>query len=507
MSSWCALSKRLLIAVALATSAFAACAAAFAIVSLAEWYSPAVAAAAFVASATLAALALHAVWRERRLTLGWVATALAAALACTAALALEAGLFVAARRFPLAAGEPPGIHGMVEPGFEEIAQAFRENFGRRGECGAACAVYLRGRKVVDLWGGYRDAATRQPWASDTMVAVFSSTKGLAAMTLALAHSRGLVDYDRRVSDYWPEFASGGKQDVTVRQLLAHQAGLACLDERVPLDTLRRPDPLAGVLARQRPLWPPGSRVGYHGITIGLYEGELIRRVDPLHRTLGQVFRDEIARPLQLEFYIGLPPEVPAGRLAALEFFDLSATLLRPQDIEWRFLAALRRPDSLTARMFSNPNLGEIFPDYGRAELRGLEIPSANGVGEARAMARAYGELAMGGPALGLTARTLAELRAPAVAPSGGTADLVLRAPTHFSLGFTKPGDGFRFGASDSAFGSPGMGGSFGFADPDRLLGYAYTPNRLGYYLRDDPRDRALRRALDRCLRRLGPTAL
>ena len=154
------------------------------------------------------------------------------------------------------------IEGHVQPSFEPVRAAFAENFSRRRELGGACCVYYHGDKVVDLWGGLRDKSTGEPWEEDTMVLVYSATKGLAAMTLALAHSRGWLDYDDRVSGYWPEFAQHGKEAITVRQLLAHQAGLFAFDEHVDKSMLADLDRLATVLARQKPAWPPGERQAY-----------------------------------------------------------------------------------------------------------------------------------------------------------------------------------------------------------------------------------------------------
>jgi len=209
------------------------------------------------------------------------------------------------------------ISGFTKPGFEAVHRAFADNFERRNELGAACCVYHYGEKVVDLWGGVRDKATGEPWEEDTMVIVFSATKGVAALAMALAHSRGLFDYDERVSTYWPEFGQEGKEDITVRQLLAHQAGLFVLDEPLDAALLSDLDRLAAVLARQKPAWEPGTCQGYHAVTIGFYEGELLRRVDPEHRSIGRYFQDEIATPLELDFYIRLPDEIPDGRLAPM----------------------------------------------------------------------------------------------------------------------------------------------------------------------------------------------
>ena len=208
----------------------------------------------------------------------------------------------------VAAARHDEIHGYVGKGFEAVREAFRENFSHRKELGAACCVYHHGEKVVDLWGGIRNKTTGEPWEEDTMVVVWSATKGLAAMTLALAHSRGWLDYGERVCTYWPEFAQQGKETISVRQLLAHQAGLFAFDEPVDRDVIADLDRLAIVLARQKPAWPPGTRQAYHAISLGFYEGELLRRVDPMHRSLGEFFQDEIASPLEMDFYIRLPEE-------------------------------------------------------------------------------------------------------------------------------------------------------------------------------------------------------
>src|SRR5215207_9042605 len=220
------------------------------------------------------------------------------------------------------------IHGFVSSGYEAVREAFAENFVRRREIGAACCVYHRGEKVVDLWGGVRNKATGEPWEEDTMALVYSATKGLAAMTLAVAHSRGWLDYDELVCTYWPEFARNRKEKITVRQLLAHQAGLFAFDEPVDKSVVADLDRLAEVMARQKPKWDPGTRQAYHALTLGFYEGELLRRVDPQHRSLGQFFQDEIASPLELDFYIRLPESIPDSRLAPLIDPSPLAMLLR-----------------------------------------------------------------------------------------------------------------------------------------------------------------------------------
>src|SRR5215217_9711511 len=199
------------------------------------------------------------------------------------------------------------VEGHVAPGFER-------NFRRRREVGAACAAYHRGEKVVDLWGGFRDRQRTRRWQEDTMVLVYSTSKGLAAMTMALLHSRGLLDYDERVATYWPEFAQNGKERITVRQLLAHEAGLSAIDERLSSRNLGDHQEVDRILAAQAPAWTPGTRHGYHALSIGWYEAALLRRIDPDGRSLGRFFAEEIAAALGLEFYFGLPGEIPHERV-------------------------------------------------------------------------------------------------------------------------------------------------------------------------------------------------
>jgi CubicO group peptidase (beta-lactamase class C family) len=387
-----------------------------------------------------------------------------------------------------------GVHGRVAAGFEAVRAAFVENFERRNELGAACCVYSRGEKVVDLWGGVRNKATGDPWEEDTMVLVHSTTKGLAAMTLAVAHSRGWVDYERRVADYWPEFAQGGKENITVRQLLAHQAGLHYFDEPVDRGVVADLDRLAGVMERQRPAWEPGTRQAYHAITLGFYQGELIRRIDPLHRTLGGFFQEEIAAPLGLDLFIRLPEEIPNSKLAVHAPPGLMARLLGlPLRLQ---LDALNRHSHFHRALVANPGTALSY-DEKRIYARNLEVPSGGGVGTARAIARAYGDLASGGHELRLRRETLDLLAAPAIPPARGFYDECLRADVQFSLGFMKPTPVWAFGHPGS-YGSPGAGGSLGYADPEAGIGYAYVTNRMGTALTGDPRDLALRDALARC---------
>ena len=388
--------------------------------------------------------------------------------------------------------ERAAVEGQVRSGFEAVREAFEDNFLHRHELGGACCVYYEGEKVVDLWGGVRNKATGEPWEQDTMVVVHSATKGLAAMTFAIAHSRGWLDYDQRVAKYWPEFAQNGKQEITVRELLAHQAGLFAFDEFVDRSVVADLDRLAAVMARHKPAWPHGTRQAYHGLTLGFYEGEIIRRVDPRHRSLGQFFDEEIARPLGEDIYVRLPNEIPNSRLA---------TLSPPGRLEMLFgfrplrlmVEGINPRSNISRALGVNPGTS-VYLDKHRVYARNLEVPAGGGVGTARGIAHAYGVFASGGQALGLRQETLDLLAAPAVPPTGGFYDECLKGEVQFSLGFMKPCENWQFGGARS-FGSPGTGGALGFADPDARIGYAYVTSQMGTTFTGDPRDVALRAAL------------
>jgi CubicO group peptidase (beta-lactamase class C family) len=386
------------------------------------------------------------------------------------------------------------IAGSVCAGFEAVRDAFAENFSSRNELGAAFCLYRAGRKVADLWGGIRNAATGEPWEEDTMVLVYSATKGLAAMVMAVAHSRGWLDFEERISTYWPEFAQNGKENITVRQLLAHQAGLFALAEAADRHVIADPDRLAQLLAQQKPAWPAGERQAYHAITLGYYQGELVRRVDPKHRSLGQFFQDEIASPLGLDLYIRLPEAIPNSRLATLDWPSRWAML---PDMPLRLALASLNPGSNLRRSMLGTGMAV---DRERIYARNLEVPSGGGVGTARAIARAYGVFAAGGHELGLRAETLEALKAPAVPPKRGFYDECMKGEVKFSLGFMKPCAAWPFG-SPAAFGAPGAGGSLGFAGPETGIGCAYVPNRMRMRVTGDPREVALRNAVFASLQR------
>ena len=245
-------------------------------------------------------------------------------------------------------------------------------------------------KVVDLWGGFRNGITKAPWQEDTLVMMFSTTKGVSSLAVAVAASRGLISYDAKVADYWPEFAQAAKGAITVRQLLSHQAGLPVID--VPL-TLRRsggPGEDVGGARGAGPRMDPGTRHGYHAITLGWYESELIRHADPAGRSLGQFFAEEVAKPLGLEFYIGLPASVDRDRVAHLHGWSQSRDAVAPQH------DAATRCGRHVESVQPDSSSRQIVPRDGRSrrpnreEVRVIEIPAGNGIGTARSVAKAYG---------------------------------------------------------------------------------------------------------------------
>lgn len=381
------------------------------------------------------------------------------------------------------------VRGTVADGFEAVADAFVRNFEQRGERGAAVAVYRDGRKVVDLWAGARDVDGREPWAVDTAQVVRSATKGVAVAVVLLLHQRGQIDLDAPVGTYWPEFKAAGKERVLVRHLLAHRAGLPVLDR--PLTPAEAEDGTSGpaALAAQAPAWEPGSAHGYHAQTYSWLLGELVRRVTG--RTMGRWVAEEIARPLGLDFWIGLPADEAhrVGRLGPVaepETAQGGGLKLRPKR---SVSEAYRDPASLTRRAF-----GAIdpAPDENDPAFRAAELPASNGISTARALARFYaatiGEID-GGPRLFAPATlTLARTE-----ESAGP-DRVLVVPTRFGLGYMLHGPASPL-LGPGSFGHPGRGGSLGFADPESGIALGYATNGMRKGVTADPRAQALIRAV------------
>jgi CubicO group peptidase (beta-lactamase class C family) len=368
---------------------------------------------------------------------------------------------------------------IVEPGFGAVADAFRANFDTRGEVGAAVCVYVDGRPVVDLWGGVANRATGQPWERDTITGVFSSTKGVTAVCVNALIERGRLDPDAAVATYWPEFAAAGKADITVRQVMSHQAGLPYVEGDFTLDEALSWEPVVQQLARQAPIWEPGAQHGYHMRTYGWLAGELVRRVTGA--SVGSFLREEIAGPLGVDFWIGLP-ETEEPRVAPLV----------PPETDLRAALAAFGDTLLLARVFGNPSELFNYDDMWNArQLHACELPSSNGIGNARALSRLYASL-VGDGVDGVRTLQPDTLTAAAREQVRGR-DAVIMVESAFGIGFML---GATFGAANppSAIGHAGAGGSLSFCDPEPRVGFGYVMNDLRFDAKGDPRSESLVRA-------------
>jgi CubicO group peptidase (beta-lactamase class C family) len=381
--------------------------------------------------------------------------------------------------------QAPHVQGHCDARFTAVRAAFEENFRDRDELGAAVAVTLDGETVVDLWAGWADAAHTRPWERETLVNVWSTSKGPTALCAHILADRGLLDFDAPVAEYWPEFAAAGKESVLVRHLLSHRAGLAGL--RVPHTfaqlcdwelTVRR-------LAEQEPWWEPGTRSGYHAFTFGHLVGEVVRRISGL--LPGAFLEREVTGPLGIDFTIGLP-EKEADRTAELVHPPTASSS------EQSAVFAQLAPAALAA--LANPLVGAT--EANTPQWRAAEIPAANGHGTARAVAALYGIFALRG-AYGSRQVLSPEAAERVREGQGGCRDLVLGAgfehETEIGLGLWLSGPGGSYGPNPRAFGHDGFGGSCGLADPEAGVSLGYVMNRMGPHIADDPRKMALVDAL------------
>lgn len=379
----------------------------------------------------------------------------------------------------------PAVHGHCDERFTAVRTALEENFRDRGELGAAVTVTVGGEVVVDLWGGWADAARTRPWQRDTLVNVWSTTKGPTALCAHILADRGLLDLDAPVARYWPEFAAAGKDKVLVRHLLSHRAGLSGLREPHSLQQLCDWELTTRRLAATEPWWEPGTQSGYHAFTYGFLVGEVVRRVSGL--LPGAFLEREVTGPLGIDFRIGLP-EQEAARAA--ELVHPPAASSSEQAARFSQLP----PAALAA--LANPVVGAS--EANTAEWRAAEIPAANGHGTARAVAALYGIFAGGGAYDGH--RVLSPEAAERVREGQGSCrDLVLGAglggDTEVALGLWLSGPHGSYGPNPRAFGHDGFGGSCGLADPEAGVSLGYVMNRMGPHIADDPRKMTLIDAL------------
>ncbi len=359
------------------------------------------------------------------------------------------------------------IHGSADPAFAALAAEFERNFADRGDVGAALSLVIDGRPVVDLWAGSLDAAGARPWAADSVVNVWSTTKAVGALCFAMLVERGACSYDDFVARWWPQFAAHGKDGVTIAMLLSHQAGLCSFRDPAVVEDFYDLETAAARLAATEPLWPPGSRSGYHAISIGVLAGELFRRIEG--RSLTAFVAEELAGPLGLDLSLGLPASQEARR----------AEMIAPPELATSNMAADLNPSQVAA--YTNPVIEPLLPNT--AAWRACELVSANGFSNARSLARLFGEVAAGRVLSPQTLAQATELRISGV-------DEVLGVPARWGAGFLLNTDGL-YGPSPATFGHSGWGGSFAMVDPGRKAALAYTMNRMGTDLVGDPRDVAL----------------
>lgn len=378
------------------------------------------------------------------------------------------------------------VAGFYDPQFERVAQEFIKNFQERGEIGASVSITLEGETVVDLWGGSADLATNKPWREDTVTLVWSATKGATALCAHMLVSRGLLDLEAPVAHYWPEFAQAGKEHIPVKMLLNHQAGLPALRTPVPPGAFADWDFMVDALAKEEPWWRPGTMHGYHGFTFGWLVGEVVRRVSS--KSLGTFFREEVAQPLGLAFWIGLPEEHESRVAEAIP-----APPPAPGSPVSPMMAAMVDPLAMqTLLMFNTgghmmPNADGVFGFNLRAS-RAAEIGAAGGITNARSLAKMYAPLANGGSLHGVTLVDRDSLVRMSAVSSASALDAVILAPTRFSLGYVKSVDNRRVPdctendsliLSEEAFGHSGFGGAMGFAEPAARMSFGYAMNRMG----------------------------
>jgi CubicO group peptidase (beta-lactamase class C family) len=396
----------------------------------------------------------------------------------------------------------PTIHGEVADGFEPVRQAFLDNFTRRHEVGASLCVWHQGRPVVDLWAGAQDPAKARPWQRDTVAMVFSCTKGIAATCLLMLADRGLLDQDAPLQTYWPELAGRPAGPIPVSQLLDHRSGLCAIDRPLSLDDLEDFDRVGAALLDQEPLWPPGAAQGYHGVSYGLWVGQLFARI--AGESLGTFLQREVAAPLGLDLHLGLPDE-HHGRVAPVlpsrgidRLTGMVPPLLTGRGVHGRLFRAALKPGSETARAFANPSALGIkgFANWNTPRVWRMELPWMNAITNARGLGKLYATLAAGGELDGVRlvgARTVARVHPR----RSWEHDKVLHKQMGWSLGFIKE-ESHLFSPVSEAFGHPGAGGALGLADPVHDLSIGYVMNRMDWRLRSE-RAVALCHAIYGCL--------
>ncbi len=392
------------------------------------------------------------------------------------------------------------IHGYCHPDFSDVRQFFYENFLYRNEVGASVCVYYAGECVVHLWGGLSDKKNLIAWNENTQTLVFSTTKGMSALALALLHSKGLLDYNEKVSTYWEEFSAKGKKNITVKQLLSHQAGLSTLSQRLTYDILTNERKFSTLLSQVEPRWNPGDYQGYHAWTIGFYIHEIIKRISG--RGLQQFFDEEIAKPLGISGSIGLKSHNDNMQVSRLIPIYPSEILRGHHSGDWlKYAASFSNPFSMWFRTLLNPSFALNLENFNNPRYQRLPIGSTMGFFTAKDLAKIYNECIIPHPTIAISKETMSLIEAVPEPPKISRKDLILDEEIPFHLGFAKSSSFQEFGINHRSFGSFGAGGSGAFVDPERKFSFAYVMNKMGAYLANDPRELVLRNAVIACVKK------
>ena len=385
------------------------------------------------------------------------------------------------------------VQGYIDPKYSLIATAFSDNFKYNGEIGASLCVYHHHKLVIDVWSGFKDLKKYEIWDDNTIVPFFSTTKVIAASCMAICHSRGLFDYQDRVCDYWSEFATNGKESITIAQLLQHRAGLSAIDKKLDIETIKDRDLLEKIIAEQKPHWNPDDFQGYHCWSIGWYISALLSKIDPKKRRLKEFIEEEILPNILGEIRVGIEDNFNISRVATLKPFSKTKGLF---SMPFKFVKEFFNPWSLTFKSMLNPSFVSNHANFNKQEILQLEFGSGGGVGNAKGIASLFDGLTNPNHQLFLGENTLDYLTQYPEPPKNGFEDIVLKQDAFiFHAGFMKPTDKHNFSASRNAFGGFGAGGSFVISDLENNLTFAYTMNKMGQEMMNMKREVQIRRAV------------
>lgn len=385
------------------------------------------------------------------------------------------------------------FEGSVDTHYRAIAEAFSENFQFNGELGAALCVYHKHKKVVDIWGGYKDVPKKQKWQKESVVPIFSTTKAVSAACLCLLHSKGMFNYSDRVSSHWPNFKSNGKEAITIETLLQHRAGVAAIDKKLDIKTIKNRALLEQIIEKQAPHWKPGDYQGYHVWNIGWFMSALIKKMDRQKRYLKEFLEQEVLPHIEGEIRVGINADYDMNKIAELKPFSKLKGLF---SMPFSFVLEFFKPWSLTFKAMLNPAFVSAHHNFNKAEILQLEMGAGGGIANARGLASLIDALCNENHVLGLKKDTLDYIKTYPEAPSKGFTDAVFKQDAfRFHGGFMKPSNKHTFSKSTKAFGGFGAGGSFVMHDPDNELTIAYTMNKMSSNMMNMARELHIREAV------------